>query len=167
MSSKDTFGVALSPDGTQVVGGGGNGNPSPTLWDIQTGKVIQKFNGIFAFDITYSSDGKYIAGVGFDGVVNIWDANSGSLVRAFTNIQMDNGIGGIAYSPDGRIIAASGAGDNYTGMVALWDVATGQLLTKFRSSNRYQTLALLFSNDGKRLFAGGRDGVIRVYGVIP
>jgi RNA polymerase sigma factor (sigma-70 family) len=72
-------------------------------------------------------------------------------------------IMGIAYSPDGRLIATSGLDK----VVLLWDAATGQAKGRFDitpDAKRYRgTPALsqiVFSPDGKLLAAGRGDGVV-------
>jgi WD40 repeat protein len=70
-----------------------------------------------------------------------------ALVRLGTyRFQQANGVTAAAWSPDGRILAASG----FDGEVVLWDVSSGLALRRF-SGWAARTHALAFSPDGKWL----------------
>lgn len=66
-------------------------------------------------------------------------------------------VSALAYSPDGKKIAAVGAGRAIT----LWDAATGKELCQF--PNRGQPLAVVFSPDGQTLVTAGRNGVLTLW----
>jgi WD40 repeat protein len=60
-------------------------------------------------------------------------------------------IHAVAYSPDGRLVAASSATPT---VVRIWDRASGQLLDQWRFTDRGAPEQLVFSPDSKRLYAG-------------
>jgi WD40 repeat protein len=62
----------------------------------------------------------------------------------------------VAVSPDGTLVA--GALDACAGEVKLWDVATGKEVAALAGGKRPPS-ALVFNADGKRLAAGGDEGV--------
>ncbi|HEX6622576.1 MAG TPA: caspase family protein, partial [Pyrinomonadaceae bacterium] len=75
--------------------------------------------------------------------VRLWDAGTGALVRALDEAAKKEDVRVIAFSPDGRTLAAS------SDKLKLWDVATGRLVRDFEED----VYAVAFSPDGK-LVAG-------------
>src|SRR5262249_5217274 len=75
-----------------------------------------------------------------------------------------------AFSPSGRVLAASGAGkgefgtkEYYEGGIHLWEVATGEPIRQIRMSQGFAT-ALTFAPDGRSRAASG-VGTIMLYNV--
>jgi WD40 repeat protein len=88
------------------------------ILEVPNGKLVRKINGSRADigSLCYSPDGRYIAGAETDasgitadsyeppaGMVTIWDAESGAVVRNITCPGMSPGS--VQYSPDGKVIA--------------------------------------------------------------
>ncbi len=65
----------------------------------------------------------------------------------------------IAFSPDGKRLAAGGA---WT--VRLWDVATGKASGQFEG-HRGRINSLAFSPDGKRLASASEDSTVLIWDV--
>jgi WD40 repeat protein len=64
-------------------------------------------------------------------------------------------VNGIAFSPDGRLLASGG--DDCT--IRLWDVATGREVRRC-GENQLRVISVAFLPDGQRLATGGKDGII-------
>jgi hypothetical protein len=83
-------------------------------------------------------------------LISFWHIASG---RELFQIPAGSGAGNLVFSPDGRLLAASGAG----GAVCLREVASGQE-RRLYSGHEAGTYWLDFSQDGRRIAsAGGQD----------
>ena len=108
-----------------------------------------------------SPDGQWLA-FSDSTKVALWQVNSANAPLAPANQQMRGVVSAIAFSPDGKLLAA---GDQ-TGTVRIWDAATRQELATFMAHKDIVT-ALAFSNDSRTLASGGasRDGAVKLYGL--
>jgi WD40 repeat protein len=107
--------------------------------------------------LAFSPDGKLIATGGQDGVVKLWNAADGTLVRELTGSVADQTA--VAFSPDGRTVAASTWGRSWAGevdTVHLWRLDDGAPLLQLNGNQRVAT-SIAFSPDGQYLAAGGDD----------
>jgi WD40 repeat protein len=81
----------------------------------------------------------------------------GQLWRKFTG----DGLVAMAFSPDGKLLAAGQGGETDTGKAHLIEVETGKLVRDV-SGHQYGMTDLCFSRDGKLLFTAGRDTCVRI-----
>jgi WD40 repeat protein len=164
------------PDGRSFATIGGSSGQILAI-DAVTGKKAGRFQGampVTTFDV--SPDGSRVAGVRMlTGEVKgekthelreimFWEAAS----RKFANsIENPAPVSGVAFSPDGRLLAAGGA----DGAVTLWDLKTGgHRSVKMVSSTQapgeqgapVSISTLAFSPDGKLLAGGGEGGRIEL-----
>ena len=77
------------------------------LWDVESGSLLQAFTGhaVFAYGLSISPDGKRVASGDINGVVKIWDVNTGAEVLDF---QVTGPASCVNWSPDGSHIIVSG-----------------------------------------------------------
>lgn len=99
------FCLALSPDGTEVASGGGEG--VVRIWDVATKKQKQALTGhagtILA--LAWSPDGATLASSAADKSLRLWDVKNATERQIRKNLPSP--ITGLAFSSDGKILAAS------------------------------------------------------------
>jgi WD40 repeat protein/serine/threonine protein kinase len=111
--------------------------------------------------IAYSRDGKLLAAGSREGLVSVWDARTGNLVRQFQ--AQEKFVRGLAFTLDGRYLATGGEDDR----VKLWDLRTDDKKPKceFPIGETVALLALTISPDGKWLAASTQGQEIWVWDV--
>ena len=79
------YDVAFNPDGSRfAVGSSLDGTGEVRIYETDSGKLLHKLpqqGAIFA--VTFSTSGKVLAAAGFEGMVRLYDAEAGTLVREF------------------------------------------------------------------------------------
>jgi WD40 repeat protein len=156
-------GVAFSPDGRSLVAVGAH--RTVRLWGLPEGKeqwtIKLKTRGISA---EFSADGKLLAiateAASDPEPVGLYEAETGRLVRSFPPSRRN--VGGITFSPDGRLRASSGALNDH-GVVIVSDVATDRKRATYRLPADLS--ASSFSPDNKTLVVGTEKGQIVLIGV--
>ena len=111
--------------------------------------------------VAFSPDGARLASIGVDGTAKIWDAGTGELVLTLAGDPDTIGMD-IAFSPDGRLLAAP-----WWSQVLVWDAASGERLLRLpgQGLGAAQTNRIEFSSDGTRLAVANIDGQPRVWDI--
>ena len=139
--------LVWSKDGKVIVSSGEN--HLLTYWDLQSGQPlgqIDEHKETVARDLSLSSNGKVLALAGEGRAIRLRDFDSGRLLGKL--VAPDEGVAGIAFSPDGSALASGGS----SGAVLLWNVHTGtckHLPRAHGTSGRATSVA--FSADGELL----------------
>ncbi|KAF9976162.1 Transducin (beta)-like 1 X-linked receptor 1, partial [Mortierella antarctica] len=97
-----------------------------------------------------------MTGVRWDGVVRLWDTQTGALGLSFTDANM---VFSFAYSPDGHQIAL-GCGDN---IVRLRDAQTGVPGPILTGHGPGSIRSLVYSPSGHQIATGGADKTVRLW----
>ncbi len=91
-----------------------------------------------------------------DGTVKVWDAQDGTLLRTVNHAATPE-LSEVAYSPDGKKLAFDSG--NHVEVV---DAASGTALFTL-APFADDAVVVVFSPDGRRIAAGTRTGVLRIY----
>jgi WD40 repeat protein len=151
--------LAFSPDGRKLVAGLNDG--SVTTWDSadrEKAPTASRPSNQSVDVLAYAPDSRSIAIGGTDRTVRILDADTGAVRLTLRGHR--KGITGLAFSPDGKVLAAAADGEP---ALFVWNVANGEVVsnpTLPDASSGEGLACLAFSPDGKALFAGGDRGVI-------
>ena len=106
--------------------------------------------------VAWEPDGKRIASAGGDGLVRVWEAETGHTLLTyrghrwlFEKVNMPPTIYNIAWSPEGLRLASAGDGTK----VYVWDAATGQTITIYEGHSGLlpNVFAMDWSPDGTRI----------------
>ena len=135
------------------------------VWDLNaTGKPLYTILTAFTDSITtavFSPDGLKLATAHYDGAINIFEAETGSLIRSF---DAGAAVQSLAFSPDGTLLAT---GSSYTDHdVNIWWADSGNLLRTLEGHTAGVDV-LMFSESGELLVSASYDGSIILWGVRP
>src|SRR5262249_9742003 len=148
------------------------------VWEAKTGKLVRTFTLDMrpSGAVALSPDGKTVAGggIGFSardrGSVKVWDLSSGELIQALPTAAEPTSYNSIAFSEDGKWIAAAGScwdGGKHpeAGKVVLWDVETGKVKHELTERGMGDACVVALSPDGTQVAAGGgrRETIVRVW----
>jgi WD40 repeat protein len=148
------FSVAISPNHTLVLAGGGHGKAFLYNLDQRGGpRVVQACEDPALSEsrvetVAFTPNGDKIA-TGCMLTIRLWDTISGKLIQDV--IGSANPINCLAFSPDGKVIATVDA----EGTLSLWNSSNGELL-KSNPAHQGGSFGVAFSPDGKRLATVGR-----------
>ncbi|MBY0228765.1 MAG: hypothetical protein K2W96_05745, partial [Gemmataceae bacterium] len=147
--------MAWSPDGKRLAISWGD---HVALHDAE-GKRVNPTEGHEGAirSLALSSDGTLAASGDQAGGVRLWELATGRLLRS---MRTGDSIQALAFSPDGRRLAAGASAYQAEGEVRVWNVADGKERLRFPAHLSGAT-HLAFTSDGRRLVTSGRDDRVR------
>jgi WD40 repeat protein len=170
------FGVAVSPDKSQVAGTRGNqihvydatsGNHVRTLADAslvgQDKKPVKAAHLSLVESLAYSPDGKYLASGSYQEV-KLWDAKTGELRKTIAGFA--DRVVALAFSHDSKLLATGGGAATQDGEVKLITVADGKVAVTVTTNVHSDTVfGVAFSPDDKMLATCGADKFVKTFEV--
>ncbi|XP_047516936.1 guanine nucleotide-binding protein subunit beta-5 [Pieris napi] len=134
----------------------GSGDGTCALWDIESGQLLQSFQGhgadVTSIDLAPSEMGDTFVSGGCDRAVLVWDMRSGHAVQAFDAHQSD--VNSVRFHPAGDALA-SGSDD---ASCRLFDLRADREVARYgRESVIFGANSVEWSVSGRVLFAGYGD----------
>ncbi len=182
LPGQPAFGVpclALTPDGSTLLAGSRGGtvwrwdlvspralplrfvNPSAALrWHgLEMARQFWAFQPADSQDVralAVSRDGRHLATLPDEGMVQVWDTAAGEVRRTLGRKHADPAC--LAFNPANGTLAVNDGGE-----VRLWDPASGQEQQVLAPGHNEPILCLAFSGSGRFLATGGWDRRIRLW----
>jgi WD40 repeat protein len=132
--------LAFAADGATLISGADD--TTVRLWSVTDGTLVHTFEGHTAevTGVAFAPSGQSIASGSLDGTTRVWNVSNGSL-----RYQVKGKAAGLAYSPDGQLLAI--AGEDKIKLVRA-DTGAVSLSLNSKSANWERPA---FSPDGKTL----------------
>jgi WD40 repeat protein len=164
--SEPILNLAFTPDGRRLISAGRD--RVVNVWDLKDAAraapvphwTMPQFS-LSPWSMALSRDGNRLAigGPTADGNVRLYDMRNGTLLHTLMD---DLRIISVAFSPDGRLVAAAG----HDCIVRLWEVSSGREVLQLRGHTDLIG-HVAFSPDGERLVSASADGTVRVWDASP
>lgn len=162
-----TYSFVFTRDGKRIFAANGDGTVSE--WDVSTGQELSNWHVAEPTQITLAinTKDKLIASIA-GATIKLWDV---TYHRELKTLEMPRAAGdapfanALAFSRDGRLLAASNSGFDQKGssylyiQTVVWDVKTGNQLFVLKNQ-KFDIDGLEFTRDGHNLLTGSVDGTI-------
>jgi guanine nucleotide-binding protein subunit beta-2-like 1 protein len=142
------------------------------VWSLHNCKLVTNLQGHTGYvnTVTVSPDGTLCASGGKDGTAMLWDLNEG---KHLCSLDAGDIINTLVFSPS-RYWLCAGTRSS----IRIWDLDSKSIVAELNKSHpdfflnqpsglteKPECISLAWSSDGKSLFAGYTDNMIRVWGV--
>jgi WD40 repeat protein len=153
--------VAISRDGKKALAGLDNGDVR--MWQLESGEEQLQIEGRGpdVLMVAFGPDDSYIFSGYTDGTVRLWNVENGRATGGFPMSEHTQGVSVMTVAPDGATLA-SGAWD---ANVMLWGRPEVGGLIHALVGHRAPVVSLAYSQDGRFVLSGSRDGTVRLWDV--
>ena len=148
--------VAFTPDSQLFITGSIAQDRTIKFWDANSFELVQTSpqQPGYINDLAVSDSGQLVAAV--RNYIKVWDLPNISAIQQIKGPNLE--INAIAVTPDGNYVATA----NKEGTVMVFDTITGEkTLTAEGHTGWVRTVA--FSPDGKQLFSGAEDKMVKIW----
>lgn len=151
--------VAFHPQLEAVASGSGFPESTLALWDVHKGQLLREFEGDAESIncVAFNSAGTILASSGRNGTINLWNPQTGKLLRTLTHAHEDIVVS-LAFHPEGAVLASAG----FDKTIKLWTAISGKLLRTLEGHTAHIDCAA-FSPDGRLLASKSGDNTIRIW----
>jgi WD40 repeat protein/serine/threonine protein kinase len=148
---------------------------SAVLLAPETGRVVRTLHGRPSTRVAFSPAGTVLATGHGEGRVTLWDAATGRELHALQSRSLPRGndltrgVGSLAFSPDGKLVAAGFGLAEYSrpnvvsGAATIWEVESGREVRSLPTAHVNAIPALAFSPDGELLATASHDGTVKLW----
>lgn len=162
--SREIRGIPQGVDGLSFTGDGkhlvsANHDSTVSIFDAATGSKLHDLlgNTQAVLDVSCDPFGKFIASVGCDYHLRVWDQETRkNLIDRFEHPTSWMTV--CEFHPDGRHLVTG----HWYGHLMLWDVESGERVT-VQAGHTGIVSGISFTADGKRLASSSRDGSVKVW----
>jgi WD40 repeat protein len=137
----------------------GSDNGTIHIWNVETGKCVSTAGGCAPRIMSLATNAHHsiVASGRDDGSLSLWQVGLGKLSTPIT-IQAHQGLaGGLAFSPNGKLVASTGSDR----IIKVWDAMTGENLQSFEGHTDYIP-QLIFADDST-IWSRGYDATTRAW----
>ncbi len=158
--------LAFGPGG-RMLAWAAEADHSVWIWNVQQDRRIQRIpapNGnTFIERVAISPDGSTVAFDDLNGLkdtIRLWDVRHRRYLMPL-QIGKTGGLGGLAFSPNGEMLASAG----FDGNIRLWNLGDDRQVAAMHTGGNSGMYDVAFSPDGKDVASAGGDGEIRFWDV--
>jgi WD40 repeat protein len=159
---KMAYALAVSADGEFVAVGGPPDDARIEVWDTATAELHQTFEStnVSIASLAFQPGGDLLAATDLGGVMRIWNARDGKLVKQISATPEQRWFSALAFSPDGSMLVTGSP----NGDAVFWNAQTGEdVATLSGGGTGIGIYSLAFSPDGQLLAFGLSDQSVRLF----